>query len=64
MPSEKYSCSASPLMLLKASTAIDPRQDAILVGAGQAAESDHVRNQDRRNLPYLAHDPRLCRPRE
>ena len=32
-----------------------PRQDAILVGTGETAVADHVRDQDRRYFPRLAH---------
>ena len=32
-----------------------PRQNAILVRAREPAIADHVRDQDRRNLPGLAH---------
>jgi hypothetical protein len=32
-----------------------PRQSAILVRAGQAAEADDVGGQDRRNFPGFAH---------
>src|SRR3990170_8652361 len=34
MPSEKYSCSGSPLMLLKGNTAIDGRSGAADAGGG------------------------------
>ena len=33
-----------------------PRQCAILVGAGEPAVSDHIRRQDRREFPGLGHD--------
>jgi len=33
----------------------EPRQRAILVGAGEPAEADHVGGQDRREFPGLAH---------
>ena len=34
-----------------------PRQGAILVGAGEPAVADHIGRQDRRKLPGLAHAP-------
>ena len=33
----------------------EPRQDAILVRAREPAVTDNIRNQNRRNLPGLAH---------
>ena len=33
-----------------------PRQRAILVGAGEPAVSDHIGRQDRREFPGLGHD--------
>ena len=33
----------------------EPRQDAILVRSREPAVADHVRDQDRRNFPGLAH---------
>jgi hypothetical protein len=32
-----------------------PRQRSIFVGAGESAIADHIRDQDRRNFPGLAH---------
>ncbi len=43
----------------------EPRQRAVLVGAREPAVADHVRDQDRRNFPGLAHSsgsPALRRP--
>jgi hypothetical protein len=43
----------------------EPRQDAILVRAGEPGVSDHVGSQDRRDFPGLAHcsaSPALRRP--
>ena len=38
-----------------------PRQGAILVRAGEAAVADHIRDQDCRNFPGLAHGGPLPR---
>ena len=43
----------------------EPRQGAILVGAGEPAVADHIGDQDCRNFPGLAHSsgsPALRRP--
>jgi hypothetical protein len=34
----------------------EPRQDALLVGAGETGVSHHVGRQDRRKFPRLGHD--------